>query len=266
MDRHPRITIEGSTLWTPDPHKDTHLPESDLTPTYGYQSRIISTVPHSESDTASRNSPRPAAPAPEATRHTEREVVQRPSVPPRYPLAIYDNDGNQVWPPLEQESEPGGVKGLPGWAATLGVTVAVVLVVLGALVAVIAASFGPERLFESRYAGPRERAIMHESSVACANAVQQILPLKSVQFVESFDPDTRDVAEGLFETGGTLKFVNTTEEPYIHTYSCTVEVDGDAGHISRIVVQNPADEEPLVDYSPDEEERQSGSGEKTVLV
>lgn len=266
MDRHPKITIEGSTLWAPDPHKGTHLPEPDLTPTYGYQSRIISTAAHSESDTTSRNSPKPVAPMPETAQHPGRELIQEPSVPPRHPLVIYDNDGNQVWPPLEQESEPGGVKGLPGWAATLGVTVAVVLVVLGALVAVIAASFGPERLFESRYAGPRERAIMHESSVACANAVQQTMPLKSVQFIESFDPDAKDVAEGLFETGGTLKFVNTTEEPYIHTYSCTVEVDGDAGHISRIVVQNPANEEPLVDYSPDEEERQSGSGEKTVLV
>lgn len=266
MDRHPKTTIEGSTLWSPAPHENTRPSEPALTPTYGYQSRIINTAPHSESDTVSRNDPRPVAPAPEATRHTERGMVQTPSVPPRYPLTIYDNDGNQVWPPLEQESEPGGVKGLPGWAATLGVTIAVVLVVLGVLVTVIAASFGPERLFDSRYAGPRERAIMHESSVACANAVQQTLPLKSVQFIESFDPDTRDVAEGLFETGGTLKFVDTIEEPYVHTYSCTVEVSGNAGHISRIVVQNPAEEEPLVDYSPDEEERQSDSGERTVLV
>lgn len=266
MDRHPKTIIEGSTLWSPLPHEDTRPSEPALTPTYGYQSRIINTAPHSESDTALRNAPRPVAPAPEATRDTEGETVQTPSVPPRYPLAIYDNDGNQVCPPLEQKSEPDGVKGLPGWAATLGVTIAVVLVVLGVLATVIAASFGSERLFDSRYAGPRERAIMHESSVACANAVQQTLPLKSVQFIESFNPDTRDVAEGVFETGGTLKFVNTTEEPYIHTYSCTVEVNGDAGHISRIIVQNPADEEPLVDYSPDEEERQSGSGEKTVLV
>ena len=216
MDRHPTTTIEGSTLWSPPPHKDTRPSEPALTPTYGYQSRIVNTVPHSESDTASRNSPRPVAPAPETAQQPGREVVRETSVPPRHPLVIYDNDGNQVWPPLDQESETGGVKGLPGWATTLAVTVAVVLAVLGVLVTAIAASFGPGRLFESRYVGPRERAIMHEPSIACANAVQQTLPLKSVQFIESFDPDTRDVAEGVFETGGTLKFVDTTEEPYVH--------------------------------------------------